>query len=262
MAEDQSTPSPQGADGTACYVYGIVPADVETDPEARGLGDPPSEITLVPCGEIAALVSVIRTDQALGEPQDFRVHQSLLDAAAAEAPVLPFRFGSVMADPESVVEQLLEPYHDEFAGVLRDLDGRVEYLVKGRYVEDAVLREVLREDDRIAELRERVRGEPEDVVRDARIALGELVNQAVTAKRDADTSKVVDALVSLSTGVSPREATHEEDAVNVAFLVETGRVEEFLAAVDRLARDWDGRITLRALGPLAAYDFVTSRQAE
>lgn len=39
---------------TAIYVYGILPGDVEID-DARGVGDPPAEVTTVHGGPIAAL---------------------------------------------------------------------------------------------------------------------------------------------------------------------------------------------------------------
>ncbi|WP_353074129.1 hypothetical protein [Amycolatopsis carbonis] len=39
----------------AIYVYGILPGDVEIDDDARGVGDPPAEVTTVHGGPIAAL---------------------------------------------------------------------------------------------------------------------------------------------------------------------------------------------------------------
>jgi hypothetical protein len=55
-----------------------------------------------------------------------------------------------------------------------------------------------------------------------------------------------------------REPTHELDAAYVAFLVETDEESEMQQAIEDLARDWEGRIEVRLLGPMAAYDFVGS----
>src|SRR5689334_3100013 len=63
---------------TACYIYGIVPGDVELTPDARGLSDRP--IRLVRRGDIAALVSEVEVSEALGRPEDLRAHEQLLDA--------------------------------------------------------------------------------------------------------------------------------------------------------------------------------------
>jgi hypothetical protein len=251
---------PDSREGAACYVYGIVPADVEANPDARGVGDPPSPVAVVPHGEIAALVSEVDQDKPLGTPEHLEAHERLLDAAAAEVPVLPFRFGAVMTGRDAVAEELLAAHHDEFLAALRELEGRAEYVVKGRYVEDVVLREVLSENAEAARLRERIRGRSEDATRRERMALGEIVNAAVAAKRDADTRNLVDALTPVSVAVRVREPTHEEDAAHVAFLVEIAKQAELEEAVARFAGDWEGRVRLRLLGPLAAYDFVVTRR--
>lgn len=246
----------------AFYVYGIVPADCETDPEARGVGDPPARVTAVRHGELAALVSEIPQDKPLGRPEDLTAHAGLLDAAAAQVPVLPLRFGAVVSDEEAVAVELLEGNEDDFLAALRHLEGKAEYVVKARYVEDAILGEILDENEKLAQLRETIRGKSEDATRNERIALGEHINNAIAAKRDADTKTVTDALDSLAVQISVREPTHEEEAVHLALLVETERQDDLEEAVGALARDWEGRAEVRLLGPLAAYDFVVTTRPQ
>ncbi|MBB4920390.1 GvpL/GvpF family gas vesicle protein [Streptosporangium saharense] len=247
---------------SASYVYGIMPGDVEVDPEATGVGDPPAKIRLVRHGDIAALTSEIALDRPLGRPEDLFAHQRLLDEAAAEVPVLPLRFGAVVTDDEAVVEELLAPNHDAFRDALDDLEGRTEYIVKGRYVESVVIGEVLAENPEAARLRDDIRGKPEEATWDARIRLGELLGEGVAARRDADTEEIVGALAPLSAAVAVREPTHEQDAVHAAFLIETDRLEEFERAVEEFGERWAERVTVRLLGPLAPYDFVTTPYPE
>jgi hypothetical protein len=124
---------------TACFVYGIVPGDVTPTEEARGLGDPPAEVATVKRSEIGALVSEVRLDRPLGEPDDLMAYQRLLDGTAAAAPVLPMRFGTVLADRESV-EQMLAEGHDAF---LAAPYAPVRVLTSlGRVVRQEVLREM------------------------------------------------------------------------------------------------------------------------
>ncbi|WP_433240937.1 GvpL/GvpF family gas vesicle protein [Streptosporangium sp. CA-135522] len=240
------------------YVYGVVPADVELTAEARGVGDPPERVTLVRHGDVAALVSDILLDRPLGRPDDLLAHQRLLDDTAAEVPVLPFRFGAVLTDSEAVIEELLRPNHDAFVTALKELEGRTEYVVKGRYVERVVIGEVLAEEPEAARLREEIRDLPEEATWDARIQLGQLVGEAVAAKRDADTAAFVDAVAPRCVAVAVREPTHEQDAVHVAVLVEADRQAEFEEVLDGFGERWAGRIDLRLLGPMAPYDFVTT----
>ncbi|GII79158.1 gas vesicle protein [Sphaerisporangium rufum] len=253
-APDRSaTPAAQA---TACYVYGVLPGDVEVTPEGSGVAG--GEIRLVRHGELAALVSELRLSRPLGRPDDLIAHQRLLDDVAAEVPVLPMRFGAVLDGTESVARELLAPHHDEFRAALDDLEGRAQFVVKARYREDAVLREVLAEHPEAARLREQIRGLPEDASWDARIRLGEIINQAIEAKRDADTRALAEGLAPHAVAVVIREPTHEEDAAHLAILVDDERRQEFEEALEDFGRDWAERITLRLIGPQAPYDFVVT----
>jgi hypothetical protein len=244
---------------TASYIYGIVPGDVERLPEARGVGDPPGRIRLVRHGDIAAVVSDLQRSRRLGRPDDLLAHEQLLDVTAAEvSAVLPLRFGAVMESDEAIVRELLTPHHDEFRSALAEFEGRTEYVVKARYDEQAVLREVLAEQPAAARLRERIRELPEEATWDARIRLGEIVNESIEAKRGADTQALAEGLAPHAAAIVVREPTHEQDAAHLAVLVEKDCQDDFDEALEEFRTRWAGRVTLRLLGPLAPYDFVTT----
>lgn len=249
----------KSAGKTACYVYGIVPADVEVNKDSRGLG---GKVSVIRHKDIGALVSEVGTDKPLGKPEDLAMHAKLLDSAAAETPVLPIRFGAVLSDEQAVAEELLSGHYDEFVAALRELEGKAQYVVKGRYDEKAILSEVLSGNEDAQRLREAIRGKEPDAARDDRIALGEMVNNEITARRDADTRRVVDVMDKLGFPANVREPTHEEDAVHVACLAETQRQSELEDALTELAQEWADRVHLRLLGPLAAYDFVVTPDPE
>lgn len=241
---------------TVVYVYGILPGDVEVEPGATGVGDPPGEVRIVRHRDLAALVSDISPDLPLGRPEDLMAHQELLDASAADVAILPLRFGAVVASDDAVAEELLGPNYDDFSAALEQLEGYAEYVIKGRYVEDAVLREVLAEDPEAAQLGDQIKGADPDATRELRMQLGEIVNNAVDAKREADTRTAGDAVTELAAASVVRPPTHELDAVYIALLVESSAEQDLEQAVQRLADDWDGRVELRLIGPMAAYDFV------
>jgi gas vesicle protein GvpL/GvpF len=252
----QDTQAPRSGQQTGVYVYGILPGDVEVEPGAAGVGDPPGEVRVVRHGDLAALVSDVDLSGPLGRPEDLLAHEELLDASAADMPVLPLRFGAVVTNDDAVGKELLGPNHDEFAAALRQLEGHAEFVVKGRYVEDAILREVLTEDPQAGKLAEKIRGADPDGTRKLRMQLGEIVTNAIAAKREEDTRALGDAVAGRVAASSVRPPTHELDAVYMAFLVETSAAEDLEQAVERLAGDWRGRVELRLIGPLAAYDFT------
>lgn len=238
------------------YVYGIVPAQVELAAEVPGVVDPPGEVRIVRCGDLAALISEVDVSRRLGSPDDLRAHAAILDATAAGLPVLPLRFGAVLASEDAVAGDLLAANHDEFAAALNEIEDRAQFVIKARYAQRAVLGEVLAENQRAARLRDTIAGKDPDATRDARIELGQIINAAVTAKRCYDTRALGRAMDGHCVASAAREPTHELDAVHVAFLVDAGQRRGMQQMIEDQARAWEGRIELRLLGPMAAYDFV------
>ena len=241
---------------TAVYVYGVVPGDVKLNSGVHGVGDPPGEVRLVRSGDVAALVSEIDVTKPLGTPEDLQAHQEILDAVVSEAPVLPFRFGGALASEDAVVAELLDPNHDEFAAALRQLEGRAEYIVRGRYVEQAILDEIVSGNSRAARLRDRIHGADPDATRELRIELGEIVNNAVADKRQKDTRDLLAAMNDHCAASLARSATNELDAVYAAFLIEDDQADELERVLADLSDRWQGRVDLTVRGPMAPYDFV------
>jgi hypothetical protein len=227
-----------------------------------GVGDPPGQVHVVRSDGLAALVSEVDLSGQLGSPDDLTAHKEILDATAAELPVLPLRFGAVLTDEDAVAEELLAANEDEFAAALDELDGLAQYVVKGRYIEEVILDEVLSENKRAARLRNKISGQDADLTRDDRIQLGEIINEAVTAKRNEDTRVLGDAMDGHCVASLVREPTHELDAAHVAFLVDAEQESEMERVLGDLADDWEGRIEVRLLGPMAAYDFVGAAEPE
>ena len=252
----QEQSEPGTGQQTGVYVYGIVPGDVKLNSGVHGVGNPPGEIRLVRSGDLAALVSEVDVTKPLGTPEDLQAHVEILDAVISDTPVLPSRFGAVLTNDDAVTEELLDANHDEFAAALRQLEGRAEYVVRGRYAEQAILDEILSENSRAARLRDRIHGADPDATRELRIELGEIVNNTVANKRQADTQLLVSAMKDRCVLSGVRAATNELDAVYVAFLVENGQVDELDRVVQDLSDGWQGRVELQIRGPMAPYDFV------
>jgi len=241
----------------ACYVYGLVRADLTMPEDLTGLDDAPVE--LITHDRLGALVSAAPTERPLGTRDDLLAHEQVVDTVAVSATVLPMRFGSVVARP-AVVDELLAPHQDELVESLDELDGHVQYTVKGRYQEEVVLREVILEDPEIARLRERVQGVPEEASYQDRLRLGELVVGALEDRAQREGRQMHQALSGHAAAAVARPSGDPEQLLDSAFLVPRDRVEEFEQAVDQLGSETAGSIRFRLIGPLAPYDFVSSER--
>jgi Gas vesicle synthesis protein GvpL/GvpF len=239
-------------------VYGIVPAETPLDGAPPGVAGAP--VSRVEAGGVAALVSPIEGDELRATRRDLLSHSAVLEHAVAAGPVLPLRFGTVLRDEEAVVSELLEPRRDELAALLERFERLVELRVKAFYVEEQVLREIVRSDPEIARLREATRDVPEATLHPQRVRLGEAVARALEARRENDAQSILARLRPLAEDTVVEEA--EGLPVLVAsFLVDRRRVEAFDEAMDELAREQEGRITFKYLGPLPPHTFVSFQGA-
>lgn len=238
----------------AKYVYGVVRADGASAPKAKGINDEP--VALVRADGLAALTSDVPGEFLEAGRDELMTHSHVLESALESGTVLPMRFGVVMPDDESVRGELLAPHRERLEAQLDEMDGKVEINVKGIYEEAAILQEVLAENREAAQLRESIRGQPEDATYYERIRLGELISQGLDLKRAEDERGIVDRLLAHSVAVEVGGAVHERMAVNASFLVEQKRLEDFDRAVDALGEEQAGRIRLRYTGPLPPHSFV------
>ncbi|PZH02197.1 gas vesicle protein [Streptomyces sp. NTH33] len=240
------------------YVYGITAASHPSLPEGMGgVGDPPREIRVLKAGELAAVVS----DAPEGlrpKRKDLLAHQNVLSEIGAAGCVLPMRFGSVAPDDDTVTGVLGERA-EHYKERLRELDGKVEYNVKGSHVEEAVLHRVMAENPEIRSLAEANRASGGGSY-DDKIRLGELVAAAVQAREGEDAGEVVRALSPLAAAVSEGPQSTGW-LVNASFLVARDEAERFLAAVEQARKDLP-HLELRVNGPLPPYSFVEPGPAE
>jgi Gas vesicle synthesis protein GvpL/GvpF len=244
----------------AVYVYCIASAAERIEVGAQAVGGPSASVRRVVHGDLAALVSDVEPGP-LTAARDLRAHWRVLEEAASNATVLPVRFGTVVESDDAVVDQFLAPRHDRLVAQLADLHGKVQLSVKCFYDEERLLRGVVQGSPGVARLSKHVRGRPAAATYYDRIRLGELVAGEVEQARERDTALVLGQLMPLAVDARREPASAPDSAVNVAFLVERERIEEFSAAVAQLADEVDGRMRLRYIGPLPPYSFAEEETA-
>ena len=237
----------------AQYVYGIVDATAAA-PRWRGIGGAP--VRLVIGEDAAALVSEIRGDRVRLGRDEVLVHARVLERALARGPVLPMRFGVVMADAEEVRRRLLDEHGPELREQLADMEGKVEIRIRAAYDESSLLRDVVREHPEIASIRASVARHSEDAGYYERIRLGELVAAAVERHRALDAQAIVAALGEHALAVEVGEPNHERVVAQASFLVERSRLDAFNAGVDRVAEGYGGKMRFKYTGPLPPHSFV------
>lgn len=237
----------------AYYVYGIVEPSARTP---RGKGVHGARVTLVRSEEVAVLVSDIGDGEVRLGREEVLVHSRVLEHAFANGTVLPMRFGIVMSSQEEIRSRLVDEYSAELREQLTELEGKVEIRIRATYDEEALMREVVRADQRIGSLRRALQGRPDNATYYERIRLGELVAGAVERRREQDAHAILDALAGVALAVAPTDTTHERIVFQASFLVERTRLAEFDQILDDVASRYGGLIRFKYTGPLPAHSFV------
>ena len=122
----------------ALYAYGITTAGLPLPAEARALTDG-APLERVGVGDLELLVSPVRPEQLAIDEDDLsengrlatlaRGHDAVVRAAADCGPVLPLRFGTVVAD-ETAARRLLQEHADSAREQLRRIGDTREWGVK------------------------------------------------------------------------------------------------------------------------------------
>jgi len=242
---------------TGRYVYGVVRADDGSSAVTDLAGATGEAVTVVVHGELAAVVEAVPDADAVPAARFVRAHARVLDAVAARCSVLPLRFGTVLDSDDAVVEEVLTLDQTRLLATLEKLDGHVQLILKARYVLDTVLAEIIAEQPQVRELRDRTRDLPENATMPDRVRLGELVHQAMEAKRGPDRDLVLDALEPCVEEWSVRHSGDMNGLLDLAVLVDASRVADVEEHTRRAAQQLAGRVDLQLIGPMAPYDFAT-----
>ena len=247
------------ANGDKTWVYGVIPADATLTELERRRDRIPQDVRVQKIDDLALIVGDAPPPDPRATRDQALAHARVLEAAAADAPVVPFRFGTMVTSGAEASE-LLGPWHDRLSELLERTRGRVQLTLKAEYLSDAVLREIMADNPEIRALREQTQGLDEMAARDLRVRLGELVSIALEALRQRDAAAIVERLGAIADAYTIGPLESEFMVVNAPFLVERDRMPQFEEAAAALAEEQAQRMHMTLLGPMPAYDFIEGQQ--
>lgn len=263
--------------GVGWYLYAFLPAGI--DPSAGEAQPMPgidghSPLRLVVEAGVAALLSRVPLAEFGEEPlrrnmedlrwlgDKVRFHEAIVEAALAKGPLLPFKFGTIFLDLDSirqVIRRNARSLHESLA-FLRD---KVEWGVKGFTDLATVRAAVLGSDSALLALSREASARPPG---QAFFLKRKIEESASTKSREREDVLCREALEIVRGSVvavlehSPlvAEARHgERIALNLAALVRREQVATFIAEVGRYNRaHGEEGVRLVASGPWPPYHFV------
>lgn len=236
--------------GTACLLYGIVFA--ESGEHTRGHSPPGlpagvggAPVRLIEEGGLGAAISWIEPPDLTPNIARVLSYAKVVEALHADRAVLPMRYGCLFEEEPQVVE-LLRLHGEEYAALLRGLDGCVEMGVRVLLPTESSF-----PCPPFGPETEGASGRAYLAVRAARYAREEQVARALTA--------VVERLRGALGGLAERieadpGARADRGLSSLYFLVKRGAVDSFRKAFRRISRTESARLLLS--GPWPPYNFA------
>jgi hypothetical protein len=235
-------------------LYGFIRADDSASLDAQGLAL--ESVELVEHGRIAAITARTEDDYIDPTRRNLRKYADLLADIARSITVVPMRFGVIVPTEDELVATVMEPRQSELLEMLKRFDGMVEVDVKGHYDEPSMLQAIVASDDELRALSEKIKSLPHNETYYDRISLGERVAKKISSLREQDQQRAVEALSAACADIRANDPVTEMMALNLALLVERGRVDELNELIRSLPETLGERMTLKVAGPLPPFSFV------
>jgi hypothetical protein len=238
------------------YVYGLIRAEDHLPISARAVGDPNQPVTVISSGRIAALVSAIDQAEIMPTRRHMLAHTKVLEAAMADRPVLPMRFGIIVPSPATLL-QVIGPRSQELRALLGQIDGRIEVALKASWNEQVMWREVAAEHPHLAVSGRALVSRGEQQTYYDRIELGRAIGAALEDKRAAERRRLLEIVKPFA--VQVKELAPVDDAMfaHFALLVEKTAEPALYETVEALERSRSSGLTFRYVAPIPPYNFVT-----
>src|SRR5262245_41863258 len=237
------------------YVYCVARASHPLPLEgAVGVGEQAPALRLVREQDLVAVVGDA-PPRLRAKRRDLVKHDAVIGRVYAAGSVLPMRFGMLAPDDEAVRMELRSGAR-RYGELLSRVDGHVELNVKGAHSEEALLRDVLLQSEKLRARHHALRAAGGGAHQD-KVAFGEQVAVIVAERRARDAGRVTARLQPHAAEV--RHGPPVDDCfVNVSFLVASGARPDFDGALSRLRRELPGYARVDLYGPLPPYSFVGS----
>jgi hypothetical protein len=235
------------------YLYAVarassaLPETLELPP-VDGAGMP----FVVTLNGLSVVMSAESKDRYPISRKNLVAHKNIVERTIQASPALPVRFNTVAPNMHVIRQKLLTDKAQELHAKISSVEGRVELSVRATWFDDAkVIERVLEEEASIRTLRDALSSG--GAGHQERIRLGQMVERAVLARRDALGAKLktyLHPLVDdLAVGTLP-----DGVVANLSLLVPESRFGEVEEAIYTFDAEND-LTTVRITGPLAPFTF-------
>jgi len=243
--------------GPRYYLYGVLEAPAQGIPGTLGMER--QAVSAVPLREIVALVSPWQSEVVPATPENCLTHERVLAEVIKTKEVLPFEFGT-LAPNLAAVNALLRRNYSQFRRTLGRLRGAIEINVTALWHDlKVVCEEVVKAHPMIASYKREIMSRPYDQTYQDRLRIGQIVADALEAKRHSEGEKLYNNLRKRALGacqVCIGKSSGDGAIFTGAFLVKRSAFADFERNLVELGSRYGSRIDFKYTDALPPYHFV------
>jgi hypothetical protein len=237
----------------AKYVYGILNTNGRRSFGNIGIRN--EEVYTINFNDISAVVADSQLKRYEVTRDNLLAHERAIRAVMQADTIIPMTYGTVAKDDKEV-ESMLARMYLEFKQVLAKIENKLQIDVKAIWNRDIIYAGILREDEDIKRLSERVRKKPADNAYNERVELGKKVMSVLNNKKKTYIGEVNAALSTYISDSQQNKLADEQMIMNTSFLVDKANEKAVYNNVDELDEKYGDDVQVVAVGPLPPYNFT------
>ena len=255
------------------YIYCIIGANENREYGPIGIGERSDVIETFCHDGLATIISNSPVKKYPINRKNTICHQKVMEEVMKYHTVLPVRFSTIAEDKEPkdgspkiaalerTKQKVLTERRQEFIDLIKEMDTKMELGVKALWTDmKGVFNEIAEENPAIKKLKGKIERinitNPRQRTHSERVKLGEMVRDALNAKREKLKDIIMGVLKKASCDTRVNKNFGDNMIVNGAFLVEKSKVKEFDNYLDELNRHYGGNIKFKYIGPVPPCNFV------
>ena len=240
--------------GFGFYLYGIFPEPGPHQLEVKGLDQQPVQSHTI--DDFVFLYSEAQQERYLASRKNLLGHERVLEHAmnAGFRTLLPLQFGLIIADWQTVEDQLLRPRGDILKQLFERLDGRREVGIKLTWEEDQELETLMKENEGLRGERDRLEGKTLSM--DEVVRIGQAIEQSMAARKQGIIDEFRQTLEPMAIATVENDPMTESMIYNAAYLIPWDDEGKFGHAVEALDHQFENRLRIRYNNFTSPYNFA------
>ena len=234
--------------GMGRYLYGII--ETENMESFGNIGVGNGEVYTLKHENIGAVVSDIPANYKV-EIKEALTHEKILRKIMETHTIIPMGFG-IIAKNEAEIINIFKRGRMKFKNTLEKIDNKLQINVKIS-LGKAILVEILRENEEIRALSTKAK---KTAHKSLKIELGRKVKSALEERKNEYLKNIYSVLGDLSDGAKENKITDQDTIMNVSFLVDKKREQEFYDKLEELEKKYEKKLKFLGVGPLPPYNFT------